>query len=197
MVSVGTELLKSIEIEHVLPCLADPDKIRVIAQADADMSEALPYMNALVKNCIYNHEGKTLTLKKGHRIINIFGYRVTIAKADNVADARQTLDWLRDLVNKCWARRDEIEPDYSRRDRLTPLDVLRLLPLTNCRKCGEKTCTAFAVRLAAEEISIARCAELFNSEWRDRRALLLQLLRNSGYDVPSAFAPEKEYNGEG
>jgi ArsR family metal-binding transcriptional regulator len=196
MILLKTEFVRGIEIEHVLPCLADPDKIRVIAQADVDLSEALPYMNA-VEKCIYNHEGKTLTLKKEHRIINIFGYRVTIAKADDVDDARETLDWLRDLVNKCWARRDEIEPDYSRRDRLTPLDVLRLLPLTNCRKCGEKTCTAFAVRLAAEEISIARCAELFNSEWRDRRALLLQLLRNSGYDVPSAFAPEKEYDGEG
>jgi ArsR family metal-binding transcriptional regulator len=191
MILVETEFVRSIEIENVLPCLADPDKIRVIAQANADMSDVLPYINGLVKNCIYNHEGKTLTLKKEHRIINIYGCRVTIAKADDVDDARRTLDWLRSLVNKCWARRDEIEPNYSRRGRLSPLDILRLLPLSNCGKCGEKTCTAFAVKLAAEEVSVTRCAELFDSTWRDKRETLFRLLKESGYDVPSLFASEE------
>lgn len=177
--------VSSIEIQHILPCLADPDKIRVIAQADGDMTEVLPYVNRLVKGCIYVHEGKTLTLKKGHRIINVFGYKVTIAKADNVEDAVATLKWLRNLLNDCWSKRDKIEPDFSRKNKVVALDILRLLPKRNCGKCGYPTCTAFAVKVSDEETVVTRCTVLLDTEYTEKAKVLFRLLRDAGYTVPS------------
>lgn len=46
--------IKEIAIEHILPCLADTEKIRFIASMDRDVSEFLPYLNAILKDAGYD-----------------------------------------------------------------------------------------------------------------------------------------------
>ena len=40
----------------------------------------------------------------------------------------------------------EIEPKFESRPAAKMLEILKLLPKTNCGKCGETTCTVFAVQ---------------------------------------------------
>lgn len=47
-------LLHSYKITRVLPCLADPEKIRVIAEISDEIHEVFPYLNAALAGCIYN-----------------------------------------------------------------------------------------------------------------------------------------------
>ncbi len=42
---------------------------------------------------------------------------------------------------------------------LTGLQIFKLLPNTNCRKCGSPTCLAFAMRLAAGKESLEKCPD--------------------------------------
>jgi acetyl-CoA decarbonylase/synthase, CODH/ACS complex subunit gamma len=42
---------------------------------------------------------------------------------------------------------------------LTGLQIFKLLPNTNCKKCGQPTCLAFAMKLAAGKESLARCPD--------------------------------------
>jgi len=58
-------LLNSYKITRPLPCLADPEKIRVIAEVSGEIYEAFPYLNTILKGCIYNHPALTLIIKKG------------------------------------------------------------------------------------------------------------------------------------
>ena len=51
-------------------------------------------------------------------------------------------------INEAWEKRDEIEPRYVGAPKPKILEILRLLPLTNCRECGQPTCMVFATRLA-------------------------------------------------
>lgn len=44
--------------------------------------------------------------------------------------------------------------------RLNPLHVYRFLPKTNCGKCGEKSCMAFASKLIEREAALERCTPL-------------------------------------
>jgi acetyl-CoA decarbonylase/synthase complex subunit gamma len=67
------------------------------------------------------------------------------------------------------------------------LDIFKLLPGTNCRRCGELTCLAFAVHLSGEDVSIMKCAELFLPAYSEKRNEPLPVLKASGYDVPSVF----------
>jgi hypothetical protein len=43
------------------------------------------------------------------------------------------------------------------------------------------------VELAAERVSVLRCAPLFDAAHQGQRRILLDLLANAGYEVPSAF----------
>jgi acetyl-CoA decarbonylase/synthase, CODH/ACS complex subunit gamma len=42
---------------------------------------------------------------------------------------------------------------------LTGLQIFKLLPNTNCKKCGSPTCLAFAMKLAAGKESLAKCPD--------------------------------------
>ena len=77
-------------------------------------------------------------------MISLFRDRVAIAKADDIIDAWASLERLRRTVNEVWSRRDEIEPSLEARRRSPALEIYKRLPGTNCRECGEASCTAFA-----------------------------------------------------
>ncbi len=184
--------LEKIEIGHVLPCLADPEKLRFVAYLERDISGVLPYLNALLEGAIYNHEGGTLTIKKGGRLISLHPRKIAGGKLLDLEDINRTLEWLRGLINHCSANRETIEPNFERRQRLTALDVYKLLPGKNCRQCGAPTCLAFAVKLAQEQAGAMGCRPLFSGDFGDKRAELFRLLQSSGYRVPGAFAEVEE-----
>ena len=43
---------------------------------------------------------------------------------------------------------------------LTGLEIFKLLPKTNCGKCGSPTCLAFAMRLAGKKASVDECPDI-------------------------------------
>jgi acetyl-CoA decarbonylase/synthase complex subunit gamma len=69
---------------------------------------------------------------------------------------------------------------------LKALDMFRLLPGTNCKKCGEPTCLAFAVKLVGRDTDIANCEPLFSITYQEKRDVLIELLRAAGYEVPES-----------
>lgn len=43
---------------------------------------------------------------------------------------------------------------------LSGLDIYKLLPKTNCRKCGFPTCLAFAMQLAKKAVELSKCPDI-------------------------------------
>jgi ArsR family metal-binding transcriptional regulator len=184
-------LLNSYKITRTLPCLADPEKIRVIAEISDEIHEVFPYLNATLKGCIYNHPALTLTIKKDGKLFTLHAHHITLAKIEDEREAEEILGWLRDLVNETYEKRDQIEPNYSKGEELRALDIYRLLPGTSCKRCGELTCLAFAVKLVGQEIEVAKCTPLFSEEYQEKRKVLLELLHAAGYNVAwPASAPQ-------
>ncbi len=179
--------VRHLQIVRVLPCLADPNKIRFISEFDRDASEIFPYANAVLPGAIYHHAGKSLTLRREGRLITLYPRRVVAAKVNDFDDARAIVAWIIDLLNDCDRRRLDIDPDFRRRERLGVLDVVKLLPGTNCRRCGQATCLAFAAFLCEEKLSILSCSDLFIEPHREKREDLLALLRAGGYSLPEGF----------
>lgn len=48
---------------------------------------------------------------------------------------------------------------------VTAMDVYRLLPKTNCAKCGEASCMAFATKLSEKETDLELCTQLAADEF--------------------------------
>ncbi|WP_334109427.1 (Fe-S)-binding protein [Thermodesulfitimonas autotrophica] len=88
---------------------------------------------------------------------------------------------LRQLLTETWARRTEIEPSYRRGSELTALDVYKLLPRSNCGRCGERTCLAFAARLLKQEMVLSDCPPLAEPGREETWERLTRLLRAAGF----------------
>ena len=43
---------------------------------------------------------------------------------------------------------------------LTGIQIFKLLPKTNCKKCGCPTCLAFAMKLAQKQASLDQCPDV-------------------------------------
>jgi len=181
------DFVERIEITRILPCPSEPGKIRVNAEPSSDVSEMLPYLNAVLGRPIYNPAAPALTVNREGRIITIYARSILMAKIHDEADARAQAEWIRNALNDVYARRDQITPVHDRRQRLTELEIYKLLPGTNCKVCGRLTCLAFAVELAAGRAEILRCSPLFDAAHQEKRQVLLELLDAAGYQVPDAF----------
>ena len=180
-------LLHSYRITRILPCIADPEKIRVIAEVSDEIHEVFPYLNAIIKGCIYNHPALTLTIRNEEKLITLHAQHVTLTLIEDEKEAKEILDWLKDLINETYQKEDQIEPNYSEGDQLKPSDIQKLLPGTNCRTCGFRSCLAFAFKLVDEKIEIAKCTPLFTDDFKEKRKVLLEILQNAGLKVPPEF----------
>ncbi len=47
---------------------------------------------------------------------------------------------------------------------LSPIDVYKLLPKTNCKECGEDNCMAFATKIVNREVQVDQCPPLLKKE---------------------------------
>ena len=61
---------------------------------------------------------------------------------------KRSLQWLMGEINDTWEHRGEIAPRYEGIGKPKVIEILRLLPKTNCRECGQPTCMVFATQVA-------------------------------------------------
>jgi ArsR family metal-binding transcriptional regulator len=146
-------LLHAYKITRILPCLADLEKIRVIAEISDEIHEVFPYLNATIKGCIYNHPALTLTVKKDEKLLTLHAHHITLAKIEDEKEAEEILGWLKNG--------------------------------TNCKKCGEPSCLAFAVGLVGQEVEITKCIPLFSDGYQEKRKVPSELLHAAGYNITS------------
>jgi acetyl-CoA decarbonylase/synthase complex subunit gamma len=60
---------------------------------------------------------------------------------------------------------------------LSPIDVYKLLPMTNCKECGEENCMAFATKVVSREVSIDECPPLLIKKYEKAYAQLKEMLK--------------------
>ena len=170
------EFLKSITLCYVAPCMADEKKIRLIGYFDRDITEVLPYINAVIKGASYNKGASTLTYAKERRLINLYNMKITIAKADDIIDAWRILDEIKALINKTYEQRSDIKPNFDEKVKVTALQIYGWLPKTNCKACGEMTCLAFAVKMLQGDQKLNNCRPLINESSFAQNKLIMQEL---------------------
>ncbi len=60
---------------------------------------------------------------------------------------------------------------------LSPIDIYKLLPKTNCKECGQENCMAFATKIVNREVTIDQCPPLFKKENEKAYLKLKDLLK--------------------
>ena len=178
-------LLKELRFRVMPPeCNPSSQKLNAIADLRESIEEVFPYLNGLIKGCLYNPDSKILSFKKDGRLITLQPHQIAVTKLNDEQEAEKIFHWLKELINVTYEGRETLKPDYQGREPIKVLDIFKLLPGTNCRQCGEPTCMAFAAKLQQDEIIIAKCPPLFNDPFREKRERLLSLLKEAGYETP-------------
>ena len=176
------DLWRGFRIVHVVDCIADARKTRVIADLSDDISPVFPYLNRLLPNLLYNPGANAVTLRREWRILTFYPKVAMMAKMDGPEDARAVLEWFRGLCNETWRNRSAIEPSYEHRALLRPLDAYLLLPRLNCRACAEATCMAFAFGLLLGTRRLSECPGLALPEHAEGGRRLAELLGDRPQD---------------
>lgn len=61
---------------------------------------------------------------------------------------------------------------------ISPLEIYKLLPRTNCKECGEENCMAFSAKLVNMETKLEACSPLFKDpKYRENLEKIRQLIR--------------------
>jgi ArsR family metal-binding transcriptional regulator len=145
-------LLKDYREEIFRPaCNNTFQSLHCIAYLNEDVSAALPYLNAVLGGDTYIKDPPSITFKTQGKLITVHGNKIAVNALRDEVEARRILEWLKKEINDAWDNRDKIVPKYDGRSKPHLLEIYKLLPKTNCRKCGQPTCMMFA-SLATEGI---------------------------------------------
>lgn len=60
---------------------------------------------------------------------------------------------------------------------ISPIDVYKLLPRTNCKECDEENCMAFATKLVNREASLEDCPPLLEEKYRGSYQRIWEMLK--------------------
>ncbi|SDP44969.1 Metal-binding trascriptional regulator, contains putative Fe-S cluster and ArsR family DNA binding domain [Desulforhopalus singaporensis] len=141
-------------------CDAKATGVHCFAHLNNDISEVLPYLNSVLGGHVYTADPPSLMIKNYGKLITLHARKIAVNALRDAEEAEKIIAWLQREINETWQRRDEIEPTCESESRPLFLEVFKLLPKTNCRECGEKTCTVFAFRAVEGSVDQDDCPAL-------------------------------------
>jgi len=153
-------LIKEYTKSFVRPPNPSAQHLRCFAALDTDLTAVLPYLNTVLKGFEYLTDPPSLTIKLPGKLVTLHPQEIAINIVKDEQEADQILKWLQRTINATWEQRGEITPSFAVAPRPRVLDILKLLPKTNCRNCGAPTCMVFAVELSTGEKSPGQCPDL-------------------------------------
>ncbi len=157
-------LLKSYRMELFNnECMPSAMSVQCFAHLDQDVSLALPYLNALLVGFEYIKEPPSVTFRTQGKLITVYGLKIAINAIKDESEARKIVEWLIREINDAWEKRDEIEPSYEGMPRPKVIEILKLLPKTNCKECGAPTCMVFATKVMQGIKDEEDCLEIENT----------------------------------
>jgi len=173
-------LLEGYKKEMFLPkCNPSFQSVHCVAHLNEDISEVLPYLNTALGGEDYVQSPPSLTLRVHGKLITLHAREIYVNALNDDEEAEKILGWLKKEINEAWEKRAEIEPTYDKPPLPRMMEILKLLPKTNCRKCKEPTCTVFALRSAEGIKDPEDCPELSD----DKRIRLEEYLSRFHFEV--------------
>jgi ArsR family metal-binding transcriptional regulator len=144
----GKMLLESYRLEIFNnECMPGAMTVQCFAHLDQDVSEALPFLNTELGGFEYIKEPPSVTFRLHGKLLTVHGNKIAVNALKDENEARKIVEWLKREINDAWEKRNNITPRFEGMPRPQVIQILKYLPKTNCRDCGEPTCMVFATRV--------------------------------------------------
>ena len=124
---------------------------------DQDVRSLFPYLNAVLDDALcYEEPEHVRFLFDGYRCF-LYPNNVAAGLFDSKTAAEEFASSVIDFLNDLYDQKDTIKPNYDKIKQIPIIDILRILPRTNCKKCGFPTCMAFAAALVKGRAPAQAC----------------------------------------
>lgn len=137
-----------------------------------DISPSFPYLNAVMKDTIYDHENGILIGFSNGKRYAFRPHEIQFGMVADPSDVSSIIEEVVELVNRVWSERESIEPSFKERELPPVYEIYQLLPRTNCKECGYPTCLAFAADLRSGKVLIDKCTKLSEPEYADIKEMI-------------------------
>ena len=141
-------------------CNASFQSVHCSARLNEDVGKVLPYLNAVLGGTQYFSDPPEVMFHHHGKIIKVGAWEIAVNALRDEYEADRILEWLKNEINQAWENRASITPCYTGRSKPKLLEILKLLPKTNCKKCGQTTCMAFAAQVMEGGRGAEHCPEL-------------------------------------
>lgn len=131
-----------------------PDSTSMIAhfKLNNDIAQLFPYIHALSEDAALYAKPIYIKFMLDEFLCALYPDSGAAAPFNDKRHAMAFMDRLIEFLNDIQSRMDSIEPDHRSYRPVSVLDIMRLLPRTNCGDCGYDTCMVFAVAVSRKEI---------------------------------------------
>ncbi len=126
----------------------------------ARIDPLFPYINRIAERAALYREPSLIRFVLKGRLCALYPQWGLASPFSDRAEAEDFLDTLVTFLLDIHDRRGEIIPRHKLFRRGSALEILKLLPMTNCGKCGFSTCMAFAANLGQQESDPGQCPHM-------------------------------------
>ncbi|MDR3569037.1 MAG: (Fe-S)-binding protein [Syntrophobacteraceae bacterium] len=167
-----------------ISCGSETGAPDLVIHLDRDISEVIPYLNTVFEGFQYTKEPRSVSFRLGDgKLVVVHPRKICVSAPGDKSEGEKIIEGLLEKINDTWERRGEIEPRTGSAASPQVLEILRLLPRTNCGLCGEPTCMVFASQAAKGRKTPEECPPLEGGEKKSKLAEYL-----ARFD----FGPEKK-----
>ena len=172
-------LLESYKLEIFnSECMPGAMAVHCFAHLNQDVGEAIPYLNATLGGFTFTKDPPSVTFKVHGKLITVHAKKIAVNALKDEDEATKIIEWLKREINSAWENREKIEPLYEAAPQPKVIEILKLLPKTNCKECGQPTCMVFAAQVAEGAKGPEDCPPLND----DRRNKLSNYLGQFRFD---------------
>jgi ArsR family metal-binding transcriptional regulator len=153
-------------------CMPNAESLHCHAQLNEDVSEVLPYLNAELNGDQYCSDPPEVMFHNYGKIIKVGAREIAVNALRDEEEAEKILEWLKEEINSTWENRADITPRFTGKAKPKLMEILKLLPKTNCKRCGRPTCMVFASHVVEGGRGPEHCPEMSESN-RDKLSAYL------------------------
>lgn len=141
-------------------CMPGAMTVQCFAHLEGDVGPALPYLNTVQGGFDYIKEPPSITFRAQGKLMTVHSNKIAVNALKDENEAVKIVEWLIREINAAWVGRADIEPSYTGLPRIELIEVLKLLPRTNCGECGCPTCMVFASQVTEGGKDASHCPQM-------------------------------------
>jgi DNA-binding CsgD family transcriptional regulator/ArsR family metal-binding transcriptional regulator len=125
-----------------------------------DIASIFPYLNGVLNKAIYLEAPPFIRFRFEQVVCALHPTYMAAFPFEDRPGAEAFADRVIDFMNDVHARRSSIRPNHKTHNPVSVVQVLKILPKTNCGRCGYPTCMAFAAAIRTGRVIPNQCPEL-------------------------------------